>query len=152
MLLFFCLGYFLTPVFFSSLTVVVTINISVKPRQSPATPPKVKKPVSLLPGELVCSEVPRRPRTRRDLVVCTVSRSGGVEVQVCFVRRFVDNYSLFPNKQSNFMPKLNAFLCSKIHGYPFLCSTIPLSTIRSQNRSSTCARLKWHPHHVHECT
>lgn len=47
-----------------SLTVVVTINISVKPRQSPGTPPQVKKPVLLLPGELVCSAVPRRPRIR----------------------------------------------------------------------------------------
>jgi hypothetical protein len=49
---------------FSSLTVVVTINILVKPRLSLATPHKVKRPVSSPPGELVCSAVPRRRRTR----------------------------------------------------------------------------------------
>ena len=49
---------------FHSLTVVVTTSISVKPRQSTVTPCKVKRPVSLLPGELVCSAVRRRRRIR----------------------------------------------------------------------------------------
>ena len=47
-----------------SLTVVVITSISVKPRPSPATPHKVKRPVSSPPGELVCCVVPRRPRIR----------------------------------------------------------------------------------------
>lgn len=51
-----------------SLTVVVTTSTSVRPRPSLATPPTVKKPVLLLPGELVCSAVPRRPRNKCDLV------------------------------------------------------------------------------------
>ena len=49
---------------FPSLTVVVIINISVKPRPFPATPPKVKRQVSLPRGERVCFVVPRRPRIR----------------------------------------------------------------------------------------
>jgi hypothetical protein len=49
---------------FCSLTVVVTTSISVRPRPSPATPHKVKRPVSLLRGERVSCVVPRRPRTR----------------------------------------------------------------------------------------
>lgn len=48
----------------SSLTVVVTTSISVKPRPSPATPYKVKRLVSSLPGELVSYVVPRRSRIR----------------------------------------------------------------------------------------
>jgi hypothetical protein len=44
---------------------VVTINILVKHRQSRDTLPKVKKPVSLLPGELVCYVVPKRSRIER---------------------------------------------------------------------------------------
>jgi large subunit ribosomal protein L8e len=47
-----------------SLTVVVTTSTSVRPRPSPATPPRVKRPVSLPPAELVCSAVPRRPRIK----------------------------------------------------------------------------------------
>lgn len=49
---------------FCSLTVVVTTSISVRPRPSPATPHKVKRPVSLPHGERVSCVVPRRPRTR----------------------------------------------------------------------------------------
>jgi hypothetical protein len=49
---------------FDSLTVVVTTSISVRPRPSPATPHKVKRPVSLLRGERVSCAVPRRPRIR----------------------------------------------------------------------------------------
>ncbi len=49
---------------FSSLTVVVTTSISVRPRPSPATPHKVKRPVSLPPGGLVCSVVRKRRRSR----------------------------------------------------------------------------------------
>lgn len=45
----------------------VTTNISVKPRPSPGTPHRVKRPVSLPPAELVCSVVPRRPRIKRKL-------------------------------------------------------------------------------------
>jgi hypothetical protein len=51
-----------------SLTVVVTTSTLVRPLPSLATPPTVKKPVLLLPGELVCSAVPRRPRNKCDLV------------------------------------------------------------------------------------
>jgi hypothetical protein len=47
---------------FSSLTVVVTTSTSVRPQPSPATPHKVKRPVSSPPGELVSSAVPRRQR------------------------------------------------------------------------------------------
>lgn len=53
-----------------SLTVVVIINISVKPPQSLDMPHKVKRPVSLLPGELVCSVVPKRQRTRFNWAAC----------------------------------------------------------------------------------
>ena len=49
----------------SSLTVVVTINISVKPLQFRGTLHKVKRQVLLLPGELVCCAVPRRLRIKR---------------------------------------------------------------------------------------
>jgi large subunit ribosomal protein L8e len=49
---------------FYSLTVVVTTSTSVRPRPSPATLPRVKRPVSLPPAELVCSAVPRRPRIK----------------------------------------------------------------------------------------
>ena len=49
---------------FSSLTVVVTTSISVKPRPSPATPHRVKRPVSSPRGERVCCVVRRRRRTR----------------------------------------------------------------------------------------
>jgi len=45
-------------------TVVVTINISVKPRQSHDLLRKVKRPVSLLRGELVCCVVLRRRKIR----------------------------------------------------------------------------------------
>lgn len=54
--------------FLYSLTVVVTTSTLVRPRPSPATLPRVKKPVLSLPGELVCSVVPRRPRSKRDIV------------------------------------------------------------------------------------
>jgi large subunit ribosomal protein L8e len=47
-----------------SLTVVVTTSISVRPRPSPATPPRVKRLVSLPPAELVCSVVHKRPRSK----------------------------------------------------------------------------------------
>lgn len=47
-----------------SLTVVVTTNISVRLRPSPATPHKVKRPVSSPPEGLVCSVVLKRPRIR----------------------------------------------------------------------------------------
>lgn len=47
-----------------SLTVVVTTSILVRRRPSPATPHKVKRPVSSQPGELVCCAVPRRRRTK----------------------------------------------------------------------------------------
>lgn len=57
----------------SSLTVVVTTSISVKLRPFLARLPRVKRPVSSLPGELVCSVVLKRPRTR-----CCVEASGGV--------------------------------------------------------------------------
>jgi hypothetical protein len=43
---------------------VVTINISVKLRQSRDTLPKVKRLVSLLPGGRVSSAVLRRSRTK----------------------------------------------------------------------------------------
>jgi hypothetical protein len=43
---------------------VVTTSISVRPRPSTARLPLVKRPVSLPPAGLVCSAVPRRPRTR----------------------------------------------------------------------------------------
>ena len=49
---------------FFSLTEVVTTNILVRPLPSAGTPRRVKRRVSLLPGELVCSVVPRRSRTR----------------------------------------------------------------------------------------
>lgn len=48
----------------NSLTEVVTINISVKPRQYHATPLKDKKLVSLLLGEQVYSAVLKRLRIR----------------------------------------------------------------------------------------
>ena len=48
----------------ASLTVVVTINTLVKPRQSLVTPHKVKRPVLLPPGEPVCCVVLRRSRIR----------------------------------------------------------------------------------------
>ena len=48
-----------------SLTVVVTTSISVRPRPSPVTPYRVKRPVSSPPGELVCYAVHRRSRTKR---------------------------------------------------------------------------------------
>lgn len=48
-----------------SLTVVVTTSTSVRPLPSPATLPRVRRPVSLPPAELVCSAVPRRPRIKR---------------------------------------------------------------------------------------
>lgn len=54
--------------FFYSLTVVVTTSTLVRPRPSPATPPTVKRPVLSLPGEPVCSVVPRRPRIKPDMV------------------------------------------------------------------------------------
>ena len=47
---------------------MVTTSISVKPRPSPGTPPRVKRPVSLPRGGQVCSVVPRRQRTR--VVLC----------------------------------------------------------------------------------
>jgi len=47
-----------------SLTVVVTTSISVRPRLSPATPPRVKRPVSSPPEGQVFSVVPRRLRSR----------------------------------------------------------------------------------------
>lgn len=47
-----------------SLTVVVTTSISVRRRPSLVTPRRVKRPVSSLPGELVCYAVPRRPRSK----------------------------------------------------------------------------------------
>jgi hypothetical protein len=53
--------------FLYSLTVVVTTSILVRLRPSLATPPRVKKPVLLLPGEPVCSVVPRRPRSKRGI-------------------------------------------------------------------------------------
>jgi hypothetical protein len=59
----------------SSLTVVVTTSILVRPLPSTGTPRRVKRRVSLLPGELVCSVVPRRSRTKRlayDHGVCCV--------------------------------------------------------------------------------
>lgn len=62
------LGTSVSDLDFYSLTVVVTTSISVRLRPSPVTPPRVKKPVLLLPGELVCSVVPRRPRTKRGIV------------------------------------------------------------------------------------
>jgi hypothetical protein len=43
---------------------VVTINILVRPLQSRDTLHKVKRLVSLLPGELVCCVVPKRSRIR----------------------------------------------------------------------------------------
>lgn len=43
---------------------MVTTNISVRPRPSRGTPPPVKRQVSLLPGERVCSVVRKRPRTK----------------------------------------------------------------------------------------
>lgn len=51
-------------IIFYSLTVVVTTSTSVRPRPSPATPHRVKRPVLLLPGEPVCSVVRRRRRSR----------------------------------------------------------------------------------------
>merc|ERR1712230_78102 len=48
-----------------TLTVVVTTSTLVRLRPSLAKPHRVKRPVSSLPGELVCSVVPRRPRTKR---------------------------------------------------------------------------------------
>ena len=48
-----------------SLTVVVTTSISVKPQPSTVTPQRVKRPVSLLPEELVFCAVHKRPRSRR---------------------------------------------------------------------------------------
>lgn len=50
---------------YNSLTVVVTTSTLVRLRPSLAKPHRVKRPVSSLPGELVCSVVPRRPRTKR---------------------------------------------------------------------------------------
>lgn len=47
-----------------SLTVVVTTSISVRPRPSPATPPRVKRPVSSPPEGQVFSVVLKRPRSR----------------------------------------------------------------------------------------
>lgn len=62
-------GYVPDTILFYSLTVVVTTSTLVKPRLSPATPPRVRKPVSLLPAEPVCSVVPRRPpRSKCDMV------------------------------------------------------------------------------------
>jgi len=70
--------------FFYSLTVVVTISISVRPLPSAGTPPRVKRLVSLLPGELVCYVVPKRPRTEQlaYLVVrcCCSERWFGFEI------------------------------------------------------------------------
>ena len=54
----------ITNISFSSLTVVVTISTLVRRRPSPATPPRVKRPVSLPPGELVSCVVPRRSRIK----------------------------------------------------------------------------------------
>ena len=53
-----------------SLTVVVIINISVKPRPSHGMLHKVKRRVSLLLGELVCYVVRRRQR------ISCIDRSG----------------------------------------------------------------------------
>ena len=65
-----------------SLTVVVTTSISVRPRPSPATLPRVKRPVLLLPGVLVCSVVPRRPRTKgHDLRSFSCD---GLEMDFCY--------------------------------------------------------------------
>jgi hypothetical protein len=58
----------------SSLTVVVTTNISVKPLPSPVTPPKVKRPVLSLPAEQVCCVV---PRTRINLFLEVVRTGTG---------------------------------------------------------------------------
>jgi hypothetical protein len=44
--------------------VVVTTSILVKPRPSPDTPSRVKRPVSSPRGGQVCSVVPRRSRIR----------------------------------------------------------------------------------------
>ena len=52
--------------FFYSLTVVVTTSILVRLRPCPGTPPRVKRPVLSLPGEPVCSVVPRRRRSKGD--------------------------------------------------------------------------------------
>lgn len=48
----------------SSLTVVVTISTLVRLRRCRGTLLRVRKSVLLLPGEPVCSVVPRRPRNR----------------------------------------------------------------------------------------
>jgi len=48
----------------SSLTVVVTTSILVRRLPSLVTPPRVKRPVSLLPDGRVCSVVRKRPRSR----------------------------------------------------------------------------------------
>lgn len=53
-------------IYLYSLTVVVTTSTLVRPRPCRGTPPAVKRPVLLLPGEPVCSVVPRRRRTKGD--------------------------------------------------------------------------------------
>ena len=52
--------------YFYSLTVVVTTSTLVRLRPCPGTPHGVKRPVLSLPGEPVCSVVPRRRRTKGD--------------------------------------------------------------------------------------
>ena len=47
-----------------SLTEVVTTSTLVRPLPWPVTPPEVKRPVLSLPGEPVCSVVPRRRRSK----------------------------------------------------------------------------------------
>lgn len=93
----------------TSLTVVVTINISVKPRPCLVTPHKVKKPVSSLPGELVCSEERKRRRIKcNNLLVCAVL--GLVVGKYSFALRRLWITALFSfNRQSNFTAKNKCF-------------------------------------------
>lgn len=84
------LGYWVHADNSSSLTVVVTTSILVRPRPSLVTPHKVKRPVLLLPEELVSCVVLKRPRTRR---LSDGSGVGGSMDLHCSISSFVTESS-----------------------------------------------------------
>ena len=112
-----------------SLTVVVTTSILVRPRPSPATPHKVKRLVSLLPGELVCCVVLKRPRTR------CIRDSSGVGVAMglnCDMRSCGMGSSVAMQAKRyipGFMSRSNEFTFERIHAL-FSLSTARMSTLQ----------------------
>ncbi len=141
-----CTGFWAIANTCSSLTVVVTTSISVRPRPSPATPHKVKRPVSLLPGELVSCVVPRRPRTRR---ISDESGVGGSMGLHCSMSSCVMGSSV-AMQAKRYIP---GFMCSRPNEFTFKKTSHHLllritsssydqsaRTVRYRDRSVRCRR------------